>query len=71
MGILNLYENQEIIQSYSVQYMFEIITKLVGEIRRLQDIKYMMPVLTEFFPLYHTYWKSYEVRKKKDWLRIS
>ena len=71
MGILNLYENQEIIQAYSVQYMFEIITKLVGEIRRLQDIKYMMPVLTEFFPLYHTYWKSYEVRKKKDWLRIS
>lgn len=71
IGILNVYENQEIIQAYSVQYMFEIITKLVEEIRRLQEIKYMMPVLTEFFPLYHTYWKSYEVRKKKDWLRIS
>ena len=71
IGILNNIENQEIIQEYSVQYMFEIITKLVEEIRRLQDIKYMMPVLTEFFPLYNKYWKPYEIRKKKDWLRIS
>lgn len=70
-GVLSIYENQEIIQAYSVQYMFEIITNLVEEIRKLQDKKYMMPVLTEFFPLYHTYWKPYEIRKKKDWLRIS
>ncbi len=71
LGVLSIYENQEIIQAYSVQYMFEIITNLVEEIRKLQDKKYMMPVLTEFFPLYHTYWKPYEIRKKKDWLRIS
>lgn len=71
LGVLNVYENQEIIQAYSVQYMFEIITKLVGEIRKLENRKNMMPVLTEFFPLYHIYWKPYEVRKKKDWLRIS
>ena len=71
LGVLNIHENQEIIQAYSVQYMFEIITKLVGEVRKLQNRKYMMPVLTEFFSLYHTYWKPYEIRKKKDWLRIS
>lgn len=71
LGVLSVYENQEMIQSYSVQYMFEIITKLVEEIRKLEDKKYLMPVLTEFFPLYHKYWKPYEIRNKKDWLRMS
>ena len=70
MGLLEEFESRNIIQSYSVQFMVEIIIKLVTEIRILEHQKYMMPVLSEFFPLYHKYWKSYEIRKKKDWLRV-
>lgn len=70
MGLLEEIESRDIIQSYSVQFMFEIITKLVNEIRRLEAKKYMMPILSEFFLLYHRYWKPYEIRKKKDWLRL-
>jgi hypothetical protein len=70
MGLLEEFETRDIIQSYSVQLMFEIITKLVNEIRILESKKYMMPVLSEFFQLYHKYWKPYEIRKKKDWLRL-
>lgn len=70
MGLLEEFESRNIIQSYSVQFMFEVITKLVDEIRILESQKYMMPVLSEFFPLYHKYWKPYEIRKKKDWLRL-
>ena len=43
-----MYEFQETIQSYSVQYVFEIITKGVEEIRKLERKKYLMPVLSEF-----------------------
>lgn len=70
MELLEEFESRNIIQSYSVQFIFEIITKLVNEIRKLEKQKYMMPVLSEFFPLYHKYWKPYEIRKKKDWLRV-
>lgn len=70
VGLLEEVDSMEIIQSYSVQYVFEIITKLVSEIKRLESKKYMMPVLSEFFGTYNTYWKPHEIRKKKDWLRL-
>ena len=70
LDILDMYEFQETIQSYSVHYVFEIITKGVEEIRKLERKKYLMPVLSEFFPLYHKNWKPYEIRRKKDWTRI-
>lgn len=69
MGLLEEIESRDIIQSYSVQFMFEIITKLANEIRHLETQKYMMPVLSEFFSLYNHGWQPYEIRKKKDWLR--
>ncbi len=70
MGLLEEFEARDIIQSYSVQFMVDIIIELVTEIRMLERQKYMLPVLSEFFPLYHKYWKPYEIRKKKDWLRV-
>ena len=51
MGLLDELENRTAVQQYSVQYMFEIIRKLVAEVRRLERVRYMMPVLTEFFTL--------------------
>lgn len=68
--LLDDLEKRDIIQSYSVQYLFEIIVEIVEEVRHLQTKKYMMPVLSEFFVLYHKHWKPNEIRKKKDWLRI-
>lgn len=68
--LLEEFESRNIIQSYSVQFMFEIINKLVNEIRRLEHQKYMMPLLSEFFPMYNNYWKPYEIRKKKNWLKL-
>ena len=70
IGLLKEFESRNIIQSYSVQFMFEIITELVNEIRILEAQKYMLPILSEFFPLYHKCRKAYEIRKKKDWLRL-
>lgn len=63
-------EQKDIIQSYSVQYVVEIITKLVYEIKKLENQKYLMPVLSEFFPFYHGYMKPYEIRHKKNRLNI-
>lgn len=70
MGLLEEIESRDIIQSYSVQFVFEIITKLVDKVRDLETQKYMMPELSEFFSLYNHSWKPYEIRKKKDWLRL-
>lgn len=70
MGLLEEIESRDIIQSYSVQFVFEIITKLVDKVRHLEAQKYMMPVLSEFFSLYNHSWQPYEIRKKKDWLRL-
>lgn len=67
INLLQEKESREIIQSYSVQYMFEIIVKIVGGVKRTESKKYMMPVLSEFFSLYNTYWKPNEIRKKKIW----
>ena len=44
MGLLDELENRTAVQQYSVQYMFEIIRKLVAEVRRLERVRYMMPV---------------------------
>ena len=68
--ILDELEVREVTQSYSVQYVFQIITKLIEQIRKLERKKYLMPVLSEFFPLYHSYWRPFEIRRKKDWCRI-
>lgn len=70
MGLLEEIESADIIQSYSVQFVFEIITKLADEIQYLETQKYMMPVLSEFFSLYNHSWQPYQIRKKKDWLRL-
>lgn len=69
-GILDDFESRDIIQGYSVQYVFEIITKIVSEIHNLEDRRNMMPVLSEFFIIYNQYLKPAEIRNKKDWLRI-
>lgn len=69
-GLLDELEVRETIQQYSVQYVFEIIAKLVAEVRRLERERYMMPVLSEFFPLYGPGWKPFEIRRKRDWLRL-
>mgnify|MGYP000009596787 FL=1 len=68
--ILDELEEREVTQSYSVQYVFQIITKLIEQIRKLERKKYLMPVLSEFFPLYHSYWRPFEIRRKNDWCRI-
>lgn len=68
--ILDELEEREVTQSYSVQYVFQIITKLIEQIRKLERKKYLMPVLSEFFPLYHSHWRPFEIRRKKDWCRI-
>lgn len=70
MGLLDELENRTAVQQYSVQYMFEIIRKLVAEVRRLERVRYMMPVLTEFFTLYGPGLTPSEIRKKRDWLRL-
>ena len=68
--ILDELEEREVTQSYSVQYVFQIITKLIEQIRKLERKKYLMPVLSEFFPLYHSHWRPFEIRRKNDWCRI-
>lgn len=57
--------NIDIIQGYSVQYVFEIIRILYYKI---ETVDYRMPVLTEFFDYFNDYWKPYQIRNKKNWL---
>ncbi len=68
--ILDEFERRDIIQSYSVQYMFEIITKIVDKLRMLEVEKYLMPILSEFFILFNKYLKPYQIRRKKNWLKM-
>lgn len=68
--MLDEWETREVIQSYSVQYVFQIIVKLTEQIRQLERKKFLTPVLSEFFALYNTYWKPWEIRRKKDWCRV-
>ena len=62
--------NIDIIQGYSVQYVFEIIKILYYKIDEIEKIDYRMPVLTEFFDCFNDYWKPYQIRNKKNWLNI-
>ena len=68
--LIKVFETMKIIQSYSVQYFFEIILKFVSEIRSIEREKYMLPVLSEFFSLYTSYWKPSQIRSMQDFLNI-
>jgi len=70
MDLLTEFEDRDTIKGYPVQYIFEIITKLVEIIRRLEREMYLMPVLSEFFVLYNKHLRPFEIRKKKNWLKI-
>ena len=69
MDLLNDFEARDTIQGYSTQLTFEIITVLANKVRALEREKYLMPVLSEFFVLFHNHWKPFETRRKKNWLR--
>lgn len=62
--------NIDIIQGYSVQYIFEIIKTMYYKIDKIEKVDYRMPVLTEFFDFFTDYWKPYQIRNKKNWLNI-
>lgn len=66
--VLNEEINMDIIQGYSVQYVFEIIKNLYYKINEIEEVDYRMPVLTEFFDYFNDYWKPYQIRNKKNWL---
>lgn len=70
LGVLDESENIDLIQGYSVLYVYEIIIILVKILDRLESEKYMLPVLSEFFDYYSDYWSPYQIRNKKNWLNI-
>jgi|GEM_PF-2265290 hypothetical protein len=59
------------IQGYSVFYIFQIIRHIVEMLNEVSDKKYLMPVLSEFFPLYSSGMKTKDIIKKKNWNYIS
>lgn len=61
--------NIEIIQGYSVQYVFEIIRMMYYKIDEIEKEDYRMPIIKEFFNYFTDYWKPHQIRKRKDWLR--
>jgi hypothetical protein len=71
LGILEESENMDLIQGYSVLHVYEIIMGLVKIIHRLENEKYMLPILSEFFSYYSDYWSSYQIRNKKNWINIT
>jgi hypothetical protein len=70
LGVLEEAENIDLIQGYSVLYVYEIIVRIVKKIYNLEKERYMMPVLSEFFNYYSDYWSSYKIRNKKIWLNL-
>lgn len=69
--ILDEAANMDYIQGYSVLYVFEIIKIMYRKICDIERQGYYMPVVSEFFAYYTDYWTKAEIRRKKDWLRIS
>ncbi len=67
--VLNQYDC-EYVQGYAVWHLFEIIKSLHKRIRSLEQKKYFMPVISEFFDFYTDYWSRSEIRKKKNWMNI-
>jgi hypothetical protein len=59
------------IQGYSVFYIFQIIRHIVELLNEISGKKYLMPVLSEFFPLYTGGMKTKEIIQKKNWNFIS
>jgi len=70
--LLTASEVRETIKGYPTQFMFEMVKVLAGELRRLEleNEKYLMPVLSEFFDVYTYDWRPFEIRRKKNWLNI-
>lgn len=67
-NILDEIVNEDTLQGYSVEYIFNIIKRMKNKICYLENKKYLMPVISEFFDFYTDYWKPYEIRRKKNWL---
>lgn len=61
-------KNLDKVQGYSVFYIFKLISHLAAQLNIVSSKVYMMPVLSEFFPLF-TYdsMKTSEIVRKKDW----
>ena len=62
--------NLDIIQGYSVQYIFEIIKLIYYKICEIKRNDYRLPELDEFFEYFSNYWKPYQIRNKKNWFRL-
>ena len=68
--LLDKEKNNEQIQKYSVQYVYEIIRVLVNKIVEMEKQQFIMPILSEFFDIYYS--KSMtepQIRNKKDWTK--
>ena len=60
------------VQGYSVYYIFKIICYLTDQLDKLSDRKYMMPVLSEFYPLFtHSSMTTRQVISRKNWNFLS
>lgn len=67
-GLIHEEINIEIIQGYSVQYVFEIIKMMYYKIVEIEKQDYRMPIIKEFFSYFTDYWKPYQIRNRKNWL---
>lgn len=67
--VVNVYEN-DIAQGYAVWHIFEIVKTLKNRILYLEQKRYLMPVVSEFFDFYTDYWKPSQIRNRKNWLNI-
>lgn len=58
----------EIIQSYSVYYLYNIINHIATSLDQVSSKIYMYPVLTEFFPLFmNNHLTRQQILRKKNW----
>ncbi len=61
-------QNLDTMQSYSVFYVYQIIRYLVDQLNTLSGRVYMMPVLSEFYPLFRTgSLTKMQILSRKDW----
>jgi hypothetical protein len=66
----NKFKNLDIIQGYSIYYLYNLISYIVTMLMDITNKKHQLPHCNEFFVLFLTPMKENEIIRKKDWNRL-
>ena len=64
-------KNIDKIQGYSIYYLYSLVCHITDQLKTISSKKYLMPVLSEFFPLFSNRLTKQEILKRKNWNNLT